>query len=75
MTYKDCRVLAEIIHRNVLAAKSADNYRSAGDVHQSLMRQVAYDIWRFCANRNERLNEEAFLADCGLGAIKTKVCG
>ena len=75
MSKKDSQVLAEIVRRNMLAAKSADNYRSLGDVHQSLMRQVAYDLCGFCASRNERFNEATFLVACGIDTINPQLCG
>ena len=70
MGKKDYLALAAIIQRNLVAARACDAYRAHGDVHQSLMRQVAYDICRYCASRNARFKESIFLVACGLSFDK-----
>ena len=71
MRKRDCVGLAEIVRRNLEAAKSADAHRAAGDVHQSLMVQIAYDLGRFCAARNTRVSESEFLVSAGLAVDNT----
>lgn len=69
MTRKDWTELAGIMQRNLLAALSADKFRAHGDVHQSLITQVIYDMNRFCAQRSPTFQEQTFLVACGLGNL------
>ena len=68
MNGRDFAGLAAIVKQNMAAARSADKFReyADGDCHRALVRQVAYDVSRFCASRSERFCEADFLEACDL---------
>ena len=71
MNGKDFAGLAAIIRGSMAAAQSADKFRGYenGYCHHSLVRQIAYDISRFCAGRSKQFCAADFLDACNLTQV------